>query len=360
MQIDDPHDHKHIVFNIFTSFDFSEEQLSTLIFMRTNSNWSGTVREAIGDVQFQLFELHKYFVNIQQNVHPFSVTLILLSHAVKYWRNSLTEVFYLVNAGEKNAHHDLSSLDVGELHDTARFLTGYSYDIAIILATIKALELQRKAFCEIQRDTDRLIKTNYSQSQLAREACIQEDIEAALQNITTAFDDIEASCKSLQKRTQSLLDLYFNMVAERNSFATGRMAFEMKRDSAAMKTIAILTVLLLPGTFASSFFGTNLFVVYLDESGTETFRATSIWWCWFIITVPLTIATLLGYIVWEYQRKKKEEESEVMDTLKTKWYSKRINRDGQPSGKQVEPRKTQRFLSAVSKFRERSFRKGSV
>lgn len=150
------------------------------------------------------------------------------------------------------------------------------------------------------------------------------------------------------------------MVAERNSFATGRMAFEMKRDSAAMKIIAILTVLLLPGTFASSFFGTNLFVVYLDESGTETFRATSIWWCWFIITVPLTVATLVGYIVWEYQRKKKEEESKVMDTLKTKWYSKRINRDGQPSGKQVEPRKTQRFLSAVLKFHERSFRKGSV
>ena len=110
MQIDDPHDHKHIVFNIFTSFDSSEEQLSTLIFMRTNSNWSGTVREAIGDVQFQLFELHKYFVRIQQNVHPFSVSLVLLSHAVKYWRNSLTEVFYLVNAGvwvPAVLHHDI-------------------------------------------------------------------------------------------------------------------------------------------------------------------------------------------------------------------------------------------------------------
>ena len=123
----------------------------------------------------------------------------------------------LTASQEKNAHHDLSSLDVGELHDTARFLTGYSYDIAIILATIKALELQRKAFCEIQRDTDRLVKTNYSQSQLAREAWIQEDIEAALQNITTAFDDIEASCKSLQKRTQSLLDLVSSFLSDYQS-----------------------------------------------------------------------------------------------------------------------------------------------
>ena len=102
----------------------------------------------------------------------------------------------------------------------------------------------------------------------------------------------------------------------------GNIAFEMKRDSASMKTIALLTVVFLPGTFVSGFFGSNLFAVQTTNSGKEIFRRTSIWWCWFIITVPLTIVTLAWYYFWVVQWQKKEGQLGSKNASKEKWYSK--------------------------------------
>jgi hypothetical protein len=227
MEIDDPHDHKHIVFNILTCYDYKEKRTSTLLFTRTNSNWSGTVRQAINDILSQLHDVHRHFVTIRQCVDPFSAALALLSLAVKYWRSSLTEIFYLVNAGvcsfifgssdlrhlhyvlclttiqEQTAHRDLNSLNVGEVHDIVRFLTGYSYDIAVIVTTIRAYEIQRQIFSDVQKyRQDPVCCLSGQQGPDTR-----EEISDALRNIIGAFDDIEASCNSLQKRTQSLLDL---------------------------------------------------------------------------------------------------------------------------------------------------------
>lgn len=72
-----------------------------------------------------------------------------------------------------------------------------------------------------------------------------------------------------------------------------------KRDSIAMKTIAILGIVFLPGTFVATLFSINMFD-WGDPNSGEANSLTvsrSIWIYW-AITVPLTILTFLIWMFW--------------------------------------------------------------
>ena len=66
-------------------------------------------------------------------------------------------------------------------------------------------------------------------------------------------------------------------------------------DSASMKSIAVLTMVFLPGTAVASFFSMSLFNWSSDgEKG-----LSSRWlWVFFVVAVPLTIAVLVLWYVW--------------------------------------------------------------
>ncbi|TGO13245.1 hypothetical protein BTUL_0073g00130 [Botrytis tulipae] len=67
------------------------------------------------------------------------------------------------------------------------------------------------------------------------------------------------------------------------------MALASKRDSSAMKTIAILGILFLPGTFVAN--GSNL----------STAVSPSFWIYW-VITLPVTLIILVLWYLWEKKR----------------------------------------------------------
>ena len=67
-----------------------------------------------------------------------------------------------------------------------------------------------------------------------------------------------------------------------------------KNDSAAMKTIAALTMIFLPATAVSSFFGMAFFNARGDE-----ITATSDWWLFLATTVPITVILFLIWLKWD-------------------------------------------------------------
>lgn len=66
-----------------------------------------------------------------------------------------------------------------------------------------------------------------------------------------------------------------------------------KNDSAAMKTIAALTMIFLPATAVSSFFGMAFF-----NSQNDKLTVTHDWWLFLATTLPITIVLFLTWAMW--------------------------------------------------------------
>jgi hypothetical protein len=76
------------------------------------------------------------------------------------------------------------------------------------------------------------------------------------------------------------------------------IAAETRRDSTSMKTIASLTMIYLPSTFAASFFSTGFFSYDL---GTESMKVNREIWKMLVVALGLSFATIA---VWIYLNKK--------------------------------------------------------
>lgn len=87
------------------------------------------------------------------------------------------------------------------------------------------------------------------------------------------------------------------------------IAMDGKRDNIAMKTIAILGIVFLPGTFVASLFSIGMFDRNAANSGgTASPTVLPSKWIYWAITVPLTVVTILAWVLWSrrenYKRNK--------------------------------------------------------
>ncbi|KAL8894251.1 MAG: hypothetical protein Q9192_004482 [Flavoplaca navasiana] len=103
--------------------------------------------------------------------------------------------------------------------------------------------------------------------------------------------------RTLRNRVRIQLSVVINLIAQNDSRtniaiadASRRIAFETRRDSDAMKTIAALTMIFLPGTFVATLFGMVFFTV--DTSSGSRFQVNPLWWIYLAVTIPLTIITI--------------------------------------------------------------------
>lgn len=85
----------------------------------------------------------------------------------------------------------------------------------------------------------------------------------------------------------------FNLVTQQDSETNMSIAQATKNDSAAMKTIAALTMIFLPATAVSSFFG----MAFFNGQG-GGFTVTSDWWLFLVSTIPITVALFLVWLNW--------------------------------------------------------------
>ena len=72
------------------------------------------------------------------------------------------------------------------------------------------------------------------------------------------------------------------------------IARDTKNDSAAMKTIAALTMIFLPATAVSSFFGMAFFN---GQGGVLT--VTADWWLFLAATLPITVILFMVWASWD-------------------------------------------------------------
>ncbi|RAL03231.1 uncharacterized protein BO80DRAFT_470985 [Aspergillus ibericus CBS 121593] len=118
---------------------------------------------------------------------------------------------------------------------------------------------------------------------------------------------LKTRSRSLAERLHNEINLGFNLVSQ-------RFGSDAKSDNAMMKTVAIVSMVYLPGTFVSGLFGTNFF----DYSDGKEVMTDSFWIYW-AITIPLTLLTMLIWACWHYYPKKKPTPGKKrMDTFPVK------------------------------------------
>lgn len=77
------------------------------------------------------------------------------------------------------------------------------------------------------------------------------------------------------------------------------LAIASRRDSSSMKTLAVVTMFFLPGTFVASLFATPYFALDSDRGAVILHRNFGIYWA---VTVPLTVVTLMAWTAWTMWR----------------------------------------------------------
>jgi Mg2+ and Co2+ transporter CorA len=111
---------------------------------------------------------------------------------------------------------------------------------------------------------------------------------------------------NLQRRTSNFITLLYNLITGHDSTInlkiaseSAKIAREARKDSISMKIIAAMTLLYLPATFVCSLFGTNLIALDTSTDNSEPiFVVSRLWWLYLVFSVPLTIFTMAGFLLW--------------------------------------------------------------
>jgi Mg2+ and Co2+ transporter CorA len=108
----------------------------------------------------------------------------------------------------------------------------------------------------------------------------QEEIQSTITRAELYFRQM----KMMQDVLQSLTAVLYNHIS--------------KNDARPMKTIAVVTLIILPSTLVSSIFSTGIFNFHADESFTGPKVISAYGWVYLLTCLLLTFITLVAWICW--------------------------------------------------------------
>ncbi|KAI8941183.1 hypothetical protein NX059_002420 [Plenodomus lindquistii] len=114
---------------------------------------------------------------------------------------------------------------------------------------------------------------------------------------------LEITCN--QKIAESQSSIVYNLVAQRDSKASLEMAKIQTQESYAMRTIAVMSIFFLPGTFVSSFLFMEMFNWQANKSASVVSPRLWIYWA---VTLPLTFAVCSIWLFWLRAHQKSESQ----------------------------------------------------
>ncbi|ORY06764.1 hypothetical protein BCR34DRAFT_518735 [Clohesyomyces aquaticus] len=154
------------------------------------------------------------------------------------------------------------------------------------------------------------------QNHLARtNGSLNPDIMHALEFQTNLYTTLVLQTSVLKDRVQSHINLTFSLIAQEEnrisrsiSEESALIAVAAKRDSAAMKTIALITIIFLPPTFVATFFSMTMFDWTPNPEQPDSRIASVYLWVYWVVAIPLTITVLIIWRVWWTMEEKKYNE----------------------------------------------------
>ncbi|KAL8692420.1 MAG: hypothetical protein Q9224_003962 [Gallowayella concinna] len=254
-------------------------------------------QEAIGDPQ----------VPTGERPHPFSIHLILLFKGVLARNEELEEALRKMLLLEDRSIYRGSKVTFESGDDTKRRLQELHSLFQEMLIRKGSNQRYMAIADSLIRDLDRLQKAVQStRGALPIEEYEHQRMLDGFQCLKSFCLDRECRLETRLQRVQNLIALTYNLLANRDSITSHSIAHEARQDGAAMKTIALVTMLFFPATFVSSFLGTNLVTLDIGDDGKTRFVFSHLWWIYLVSAVPLTMTTLLAWLYFMKRRARKE------------------------------------------------------
>ncbi|KAL8787554.1 MAG: hypothetical protein Q9195_007726 [Heterodermia aff. obscurata] len=132
-----------------------------------------------------------------------------------------------------------------------------------------------------------------SESAKAVRFAVREELEYTRRRNLMVLSQVQ----QMRDRAQSQTNFILSTITQSDADYTAAIAIDGKRDGIAMKTIAILGILFLPGTFVATLFSMDMFH-FADSGKTSSLTVSPSLWIYWAISVPLTIVTLLAWVLW--------------------------------------------------------------
>jgi glutamate-1-semialdehyde 2,1-aminomutase len=108
-----------------------------------------------------------------------------------------------------------------------------------------------------------------------------------------------ADTKSTTARMALQLNVLYNFIAQADNALNAQLAASAGRDSTSMKILAFISALFLPGSFVAGVFSMSMFDwQYSGDGGAGAGVVSNRFWIYWVIAVPLTMITLLGWGFW--------------------------------------------------------------
>lgn len=225
-------------------------------------------------------------------------------YSMSGWRSTGFQIINMPQAILR-AHSTYVSQSLGHVIDEVKhveeaLLSPETCDIAALSRTLhtcsrRTIDLERRS--RFDQTLITAIETVVSSSRTGRMPW--PSIASQKSTLQTRVYDFE----SLPRRIDNARNAMAVIIQQHNermnleiADATRRMTEIALSDNASMKTIAILTMIFLPGTAVASFFSMAMF----DWSSSKSVTANWLW-VYFVVAVPLTLLVVMIWWVWGSQ-----------------------------------------------------------
>ncbi|KAM0215124.1 hypothetical protein ACHAQD_008450 [Fusarium lateritium] len=178
---------------------------------------------------------------------------------------------------EKTQLRKKSNPNYRSMHDMARHAIHVSETLEVAEKTVAAIVQQHNAFQEEVASDDKREKARYRH---VGERMIWYD---------HILQSLRCRASANKERLHNEIQLGFNSVAVDIGRAT-------QSDSAAMKTIAFVSLTFLPATFISALFSMSFFKV---DDDTGVWSVSGKFWLYWVIAIPVTLLTGGLWLLWQ-------------------------------------------------------------
>jgi hypothetical protein len=132
----------------------------------------------------------------------------------------------------------------------------------------------------------------------------ESELKNRVRLIRAAIEVTTAQHEENRKEIEFQQSTIYNLIAQQDSNTNLEIAKDSRRDSASMKTIAIMTTLFLPATWVATFFAVPLFDWTVDE-GQSVIRSR--FWMYWALTGVLTLVVVCVWLGWTWFLRKKDK-----------------------------------------------------
>ncbi|KAJ5951271.1 uncharacterized protein N7479_009684, partial [Penicillium vulpinum] len=232
-------------------------------------------------------EIMKGVLNLNLSLldDPYWVYPILLDRVAHLQESAVWLIRHQVRVIEKRIDvtpENASSQYFRELHDIARHAIHVNETLDVAVQSIESIQMHH---------ANLVASTTYDP-----DPTVGQDLRAELEFFRVFIANLRHRSISNDKRLQNEIQSAFGITAKRNAETSVEIGRAARMDSAAMKTIALVTLIFLPPTFISSVFSMSFF--HIDDN--NAWGLSNEFWVYWVFAVPITVVTVIVWQRWQH------------------------------------------------------------